>query len=90
MHISWVRGTLQAWVLCMPAIAAVQQTSIPSTTHPPTSPQHLPGLYVVLMAAGSLLLGGAVRVVPFTLFGTYLAWAYLRFVQARNGVRWGC
>lgn len=49
--------------------------------------QHLPSLYVILMAAGSLLLGGAVRVIPFTLFGTYLGWLYLRFVQTRNGVR---
>ncbi|KAL4434357.1 hypothetical protein ABPG75_000798 [Micractinium tetrahymenae] len=49
--------------------------------------KHLPGLYVGLMVAGSLLLGGAVRVIPFTLFGTYLAWAYLRFAQTRNGVR---
>jgi hypothetical protein len=49
--------------------------------------QHLPGLYAVAMVAASLLLGGAVRVIPFTLFGTYLSWAYLRFVQSRNGAR---
>lgn len=49
--------------------------------------KHLPGLYIAAMAGGSLVLGGAVRVLPFTLFGTYLAWAYLRFVQTRNGVR---
>jgi hypothetical protein len=49
--------------------------------------QDLPGLYAVAMVAASLLLGGAVRVIPFTLFGTYLSWAYLRFLQSRNGAR---
>ena len=34
-----------------------------------------------------MLLGGALRVIPFTLFGTYAAWAYLRFLQSRDGVR---
>ncbi|PSC67919.1 transmembrane 115 [Micractinium conductrix] len=49
--------------------------------------KHLPGIYGVAMVAGSLLLGCALRVISFTFCGTYLAWAYLRFVQARNGVR---
>lgn len=37
---------------------------------------------------GSLALGGALRVIPFTLLGTYFAWAYLRFLQSNSGVRW--
>ncbi|EFN51672.1 hypothetical protein CHLNCDRAFT_139902 [Chlorella variabilis] len=49
--------------------------------------KHLPALYAAAMVGGSLALGGAVRVIPFTLFGTYLGWAFLRFVQTRNGVR---
>ena len=49
--------------------------------------QHLPGLYAVGASAGSLLVGGATRIIPFTLFGTYFAWGFLRFVQTRNGVR---
>ncbi len=49
--------------------------------------QHLPALYAVAMVGASLVLGGAFRVIPFTLFGTYLSWAFLRFVQTRNGVR---
>lgn len=51
--------------------------------------QHLPGLFISVVVVGSLALGGAVRAIPFSLFGTYLAWLYLRFVQSRNGVRWG-
>lgn len=54
---------------------------------PPLPLQHLPALYAAAMVGGSLALGGAVRVIPFTLFGTYLGWAFLRFVQTRNGVR---
>ena len=49
--------------------------------------QHLPGLYILGAGAMSLLLGGATRVIPFTLFGSYFSWAYLRFVQSRNGLR---
>lgn len=54
--------------------------------------QHLPGLYVLGASAASSLIGGATHILPFTLFGSYFAWAYLRFVQMRNGVRWetGC
>lgn len=54
-----------------------------------SSVQHLPGLYVAGASAVSLVLGGATRVIPFTLFGSYFAWTYLRFLQTRNGVRWG-
>ena len=50
--------------------------------------QHLPGLYVAGASTVSLVLGGATRVIPFTLFGSYFAWTYLRFLQTRNGVRW--
>jgi hypothetical protein len=50
--------------------------------------QHLPGLYVLGAGIASLALGGAVRVATSSLGGAYLAWAYLRFVQTRNGVRW--
>ena len=66
---------------------------LPHPTHPRPHTahshhlQHLPGIYGVAMVAGSLLLGCALRVISFTFCGTYLAWAYLRFVQARNGVR---
>ncbi|PRW59366.1 transmembrane 115 [Chlorella sorokiniana] len=49
--------------------------------------KHLPGLYVLGASVAALVLGGATRIVPFTLFGSYLSWAYLRFVQTRNGVR---
>lgn len=49
--------------------------------------KHLPGLFISVVVVGSLALGSAVRAIPFTLFGTYLAWLYLRFVQSRNGVR---
>jgi hypothetical protein len=49
--------------------------------------QHLPGLYVLGAGIASLALGGAVRVATSSLGGAYLAWAYLRFVQTRNGVR---
>lgn len=44
-------------------------------------------LHIAAASAAALALGGAVRVVPFVLLGTYAAWAYLRFVQKRNGVR---
>lgn len=49
--------------------------------------KHLPALFAVTMVVGSLILGDAIRVIPFTLFGTYLSWAFLRFVQTRNGIR---
>lgn len=49
--------------------------------------KHLPGLYVAGASTVSLVLGGATRVIPFTLFGSYFAWTYLRFLQTRNGVR---
>ena len=52
-----------------------------------SSLQHLPALFAAVMVGGSVLLGGALRVIPFTLFGTYAAWAYLRFLQSRDGAR---
>lgn len=61
---------------------------LPCPPAPPLCMQHLTGLYVLGAAAASLALGGAVRVITTSVGGAYLAWAYLRFVQTRNGVRW--
>lgn len=66
----------------------VAQTALALQPHPCTwPPQHLAPLFALGMTVGSLVLGGAIRVVPFVLFGTYFGWAFLRFVQTRNGVR---
>lgn len=71
---------------------ALTHASVPPAPLPLLFLQHLPGLYVLGASAAASVIGGATRIIPFTLFGSYFAWAYLRFVQMRNGVRWeaGC
>lgn len=66
---------------------AVPHQPAPSSPPPPAPAQHLPGLYVAAASVAALAVGGAVRVLPFVLLGSYSAWAYLRFIQTRNGVR---
>lgn len=72
---------------CIAPFATHGTSCLKHASHPLLPVQHLPGLYILGAGAMSLLLGGATRVIPFTLFGSYFSWAYLRFVQSRNGVR---
>ena len=48
--------------------------------------QHLPSLYVVFGTAAGLAVGSSSANIPFIWFGTYIAWFYLRFLQARPEV----
>ena len=42
-------------------------------------------MYVVVMTLGAVLLHRVLAIVPSVIFGTYLAWGYLRFLQPHSG-----
>jgi hypothetical protein len=54
--------------------------------------QHLSSIFVLLSIVGTAFLGSMMRTLPFVLFGTYIAWFYLRFFQVKaetDTLKWG-
>lgn len=51
--------------------------------------KHLAAIYLVLSTAAAFLLGVSLKIVPFAVYGTFVAWFYLRFFQYRpeTGIR---
>ena len=45
--------------------------------------QHLPGIYLSVAVPAALFFGHPIQTVPFVVFGTYVAWFYLRFFQSK-------
>lgn len=58
---------------------------MPPWPHPPSSPQYLPSLFVLVAAVFGVLTGRTLRTLPFVVGGTLASWAYLRFVQPQAG-----
>ena len=47
--------------------------------------QNLSFVYVVAMSTGAVLLHQSLQIIPSVVFGTCLAWCYLRFLQQHSG-----
>ncbi|KAK9829700.1 hypothetical protein WJX72_007428 [[Myrmecia] bisecta] len=45
--------------------------------------KHLPALFLLSAAGASVMLKQVINTVPFVVFGTYVAWLYLRFFQIK-------
>lgn len=45
--------------------------------------QHLPGIFLCTTVPAAIVFGNPIKTVPFVVFGTYLAWLYLRFFQSK-------